>query len=426
MEAELLQWGVGALGTVLGLVALGLRLRVMGRSLERGDALSTDRWYAYAHERGWAFHPTANGAKMIGEVDGQPITVAVKITVRRGRHGREFRTAETSFRAPVRGRAPAGLLVRRRGLANQFRGLFDGGRPLDTGDADLDRALLISADEVGPAGVLVLRPPVRAALLALFEACPGAVVHERAVEFVTANMVSDPRYLDLYCGAITTATAALEGYLERLPFEGGFRTPAPAETRAPGPAGLADEDEPLPEDAGVTLIPDLYIPDVDGFDEDADAIPTEATAPVPIDLPVEEPPARPPPEVRLPSLYMALRSLGGGTVAQRTMRVQHLRLSPYRYEIEVRSVQEGMSRLGIKTGRLQVNGVLTQARWRVELMVEAEHADAALLLISGDIIRGECLIEDVRGVGQVVECLARGAPERVDQPRSGTGGGAPT
>lgn len=355
--------GIGVAGIGYGLVEFVRRMR---KNASRQTSLSTDAWHGYALEHNWPFHGGPAKASFRGAIDGQPLSAEVNIRRTRGRHGREYVTARSTFRVPIRGRAPV-LSIRKKSLQNRFMLLLGGGRPFATDFHKIDESLLVSGEDVDEVVALIRKSPVRLALEMLARVCPEAVVHERAVELTVDGMMSESRELDRTLEAMTAVAAAIEMSIPRI-----------------------DGSPPV-------------FPERSPSDE-ASSTATEPSRPVPPDV-----------RRRPEALYMAMRRLARQSSQQQALTIQHLRIPPYTFDIEVRSITQAETSIGITTGDLQVNGVLTRGNWRVELVVPADQANMVLTLITGDVIRGECLLDNVRPGRQTAEAKATAAIELVSR-----------
>ena len=94
-------------------------------------------------------------------------------------------------------------------------------------------------------------------------------------------------------------------------------------------------------------------------------------------------------------LYVALQKLGRAGLRDQSSAAQRMRIPPYRFEMQFRSVGQALTRTGMPNGNYRLNGVLTRTNWRVELEVPADQADEALRLVLGDVVRGTCLVDEV-------------------------------
>lgn len=447
-----IQVGAGA-ALIVGGVAFALQR--WATTFERGGVVDRGAWQAFGLDHGLKFTDTGDLIKLTGMFLGHPVTISARITQVRTRTG-TAQVATTTFRAPIRGRLPPGLLIRQRDVANRFRSLVERASTIETGDPRLDAALIVSGADAADVAGVVQRPEIRATLTQLFDEVPGVVVHERAVELEASRMVNRPADLVWHLERLTRAAEAFGAIAPssvvpppaRVPpprVEVGSTpspapprpsaTPLPASRVTPAPVtrSLPFSDVPNPP-SGVTLVPGRPPGAVPLAPSPATSptptpapTPSRSTpAPAPSSSPFPEP-THDPPSGRQP-LHLALRGLTGASQATIRQRLNYLKMPPYTYEIEVRSVSEATSRTGAPTGGLRVNGVLTRARWRAELTFPKELAYAAETLIANDVITGECLLDDLRGIADVVELTAQSPPRRVppDQRHNGTEGGDPT
>ncbi len=338
----------------------------MGQNTGRYRNISTDTWHGYALERSWPFHGGPSKAGFRGSIEGQPLSAEVTIRRTKGRHNREYISAKSHFRVPIRGLAPV-LSIRNKSLKNRFVLLLAGARPFATDLLKIDEHLLISGQDVDEVVALIRRPAVRQALEMLTRVCPEAVVHERAVELNVHGMMSEAQELDRTLQAMTAVAAAIEMSVPRI-------------------------------DGSPPVLPER---------SSGEAEPTATPKPTR--------PLAPDVRRRPEALYMAMRRLARQTSQQQALTIQHLRIPPYTFDLEVRSIAEAETSIGTTTGDLQVNGVLSRGNWRVELVVPVDQADTVLTLITGDVIRGECVLDDIRPGRQTIEAKATNPIEVVSR-----------
>jgi len=310
-------------------------------------------WEDLALENAWPVTSTRDGCSIRGGIDGKTFSAQAMLVRIRSRY-RESVTAHSVFRVPLLGPIPT-MEIRRPSFQNKLRLLVTGQRPMLTDVHELDALLLVTGDDVDAVVGLLRKPAVRPALKALYTRFPGTLVTERAVTLKLGHMFETPRQLDTALELLTTVATAIEASVESVH--------ADAVRRA-----IEKPDEPRNPDAvdlHVAMMPDQRL------------------------------------QVR--PLYTALRQATRGTSQQQRLAAQRLRVPPYRFEIEVRSVSEDTSRTGAKTGNYRLNGVLTHDNWRVEMVVTPERVDQVLTLVMGDVVRGLCLLEDLRPVRRTVE-----------------------
>lgn len=413
----------GSLVSLGGLVWMGLRLMRMS---QRGSEFKPEQWQNYADERGWQLRRLPGGGRLVGAIDGQPVTASVEVErYVRSKRG-QVPLQQTVIRVPVRGAVPL-FTMRRRSVKNKARLALSTERLLGTGDPALDALVLISGPESDPVAELVRQPPVAQAMITLFRNHPEVVANERSIELVLDGVESRAEFLDGMFERMTALAAAIEGFVPQID---GKRQ----HIVMPGQREVGGQRLPAPpsEPAAIPLSHPAPAADVSTFAGALAASSTASAAPTAPSKPVEPPP----PELQLKPLYLALRSIKNMSLREQMSAVHRLRLPPYEYTLEVRSVSQQLSRLGRETGRVQLNGVLQRENWRLELAFEVAQADEVLSLVAGDVVRGRCLLEDVVAVRRAVMATADGPievvhkntakPNTSGQDRSGTGGGSPT
>jgi len=363
-----------ALGVALTVLGAHWAVRHWGRSLHHGGRVDRSAWEMYAAERDLSYTPDPLRPRIRGVHGGVSVEVAANIVRRRTRRGvQEFAT--TFLRATHRADLPPSFLARRRDWYQDIGTAVFGGKRVSV-DEDIDACFRIECRDEERAKALLTDLEVKKAMLALLVDLPEAHVHDRAVEVKLPGMVSDLQVLDRYLDRLAAVARALRA----------------------------------------------VSPQVDVASPEAEAKPMVTAA----DLPQ-----------RRETLSGALQRIGGAASKTSAMvQTSTLRIKPYEYEMEVRSVVAASTRLGRPTGGLLVRGVLTRSPWRVEISFDPEDNEAVSDLKMNDIITGMALVDEVRAPSRVVECsaatppvLLKAAPKPLSpdaQSPRGTGGGVPT
>lgn len=339
------------------LVGLVLYLRQWGRGLSHGGKIDKAAWEMFAAERGYDYVPDPMRPRFRGVHDGVSFEVAAKIIKVNTRWLRPVtgvrvrgEYANTSIRVAHRAALPPGTVIRRKHWGLTLGSMLSG-HPAISVDDDYASAFRVECEVPEALRKLLAEPDVKRALLAMIDDLPNAVVHERAIEAKLTGMASDTSVLDTYLGRVTAVAKA-------------FRAHAPQVDRA-APA----DRKPVPMVTAADL-----------------------------------------PE-RTESLTSALNRLG--TASSRTsqsVQASTLKLRPFSYQVDVRTVTEGVTRLGMPTGGLMVRGSLARSPWRVEVNFPPEDNDTVRALKPRDRITGLLLVDDLRGVAQVAECTATTPP----------------
>lgn len=342
-----------------GFLALGLLLylRQWGRGLTHGGKVDRAAWEMFAAEHGYDYVPDPNRPRFRGVYDGVSFEVSAKIVKVNTRWMRPVtgvrvrnEYANTWVRATHRAALPPGTVIRRKHWGIALGSLLSG-HPAISVDEDYHAFFRIECDVPEALRALLAHPDVKKALLAMIADIPEAVVHERAIEAKLSGMASDTSVLGTYLDRVSSVARAL-------------REHAPQVDRAQ---------------------------------------PTDRT-PVPLLAAAELP-------ERTESLTSALKRLGtASTRTSASVQASTLKLRPYSYELEVRTVTEGSTRLGVPTGGLMVRGSLARSPWRVEVNFPKEDNEAVRALQPRDRITGLLLVDDLRGVAQVAECTATTPP----------------
>lgn len=333
---------------VVGLVAV---VRSWGRAVSHGGHVDRAAWEMYAAERLWDYTPDPRNPKLRGVYDEVATEVSCRIVSRRTRRGKqEYGT--TSLRMTHRADLPPRFLAQERRLGNTLAALVSGARPISVHD-DLDPFFHVESADVEATRALFQDDDLRKAMLRLSVDLPEAVVDGRAISATLPGMVSNTNTLDMYLDLMAGVAKALY---------------------ALSPRAVSTSSQ-------------------DG---------TPALAPLPSIADLPRKPER---------LGSALGRLGGAaTKTSASVQVSALRLRPYEYEVEVRSINPGVSRAGIENGGRMLRGLLVNSQWKIELLCEREDNEAVDALQERDVVGGMCLVDDLRGMAHVVECTAQGAP----------------
>ena len=377
-------------------VALISGLNRWGReSGELGNA-TADAWMSFAQSHNWPAEGGLHGVQFRGQIEG--VAFKATATFRRVRRHRRHQTigstaeilvyAKSVFRVPIRGAVPV-LSIRQKTLMNQLKLGVTGQRPFATDVMSLDSMLLISGEDVDEVVPLVRLPGIRKALELVFKMYPDAVIDDRAIELHLDFMPVSTPELEHIVQALTAVASAIETSIAK---KSGVALPELPMDATPYDAGHA-APQPVP---GGDVVMEASRPSMGSVTEQ----PKERSGPLP------------------KRLRGSLKSLAAMSVKEQRMAIQHLRLPKYTFELEVRSIAEAVTRTGLSTGNYRVNGMLTGSRWRIELDVPADQANTVLTLMSGDVVKGECLLEDVlatrfsveASTTQVVEVVSRGTP----------------
>jgi hypothetical protein len=255
--------------------------------------------------------------------------------------------------------------------------------------------LLISGDDVDKVVALVRRPVVRKSLELLFKMYPNVVVDERAVQLHFDFMPVSTAELDHIVEALTAFAAAVEVAVAE---ETGVPLPEPVFRESEAPVRT-----PMSGGLGMAMRSPASVP----------AAATQTAVSEPIDLATNE---------RLRRIADALKGLRNKTVREQQVITQELRIPRYRFKLEVRSIGEPVKRMGSPLELYLVKGLLVDSQWRLELYVPTDQANTVLSLMSGDIIRGECLLDDVRSsantaeatTAHLIEFVSKGVPLHPD------------
>jgi hypothetical protein len=364
-----------ALSAALAVVAVFWGVRWWGQSLRHGGRVDRAAWEMYAAERDFTFTPDPLHPRIRGVHEGVSVEAAATIVRRRGRRGAVHEVGTTILRATHRANLPPGFLARKRSWYTDIGTTVFGGKRVHV-DQDMDAFFRVECSDAVRAKELLTDLEVKKAMLAMLVDLPEAIVHDRAVEAKLPGMVSDISVLDAYLDRIAAVARALRAIAPQVEQLSPEATPKPALTAAE-----------LPQ--------------------------------------------------RRETLSGALQRIGGATSKTSAMvQASALRVKPYEYELEVRTVVEAATRLGMPTGGLLVRGPLARSPWRAEISFKPEDNEAVSELKMNDIITGMALVDDVRAPSRVVECSAVTPPvllEAAPHPPSpdagstrGTGGGSPT
>jgi hypothetical protein len=364
-----------ALTVAVAVVTVAWGLRWWGQSLRHGGSVNRAAWEMYAAERDFSFTADPLHPRLRGVHEGVSVEAAANIVRRRSRRGGTQEFATTMLRATHRADLPPGFLASKRGWYTDIGAMVFGGKRVSV-DGDMDAYFRVECGDATRAAELLTDLEVKKAMLALLVDLPEAVVHDRAVEAKLPGMVSDLSVLDQYLDRIAAVARALRDVAPQVDRPSPEATPTPAVTAAE-----------LPQ--------------------------------------------------RRETLSSALQRIGGATSKTSAMvQTSALRIKPYEYELEVRTVVEAATRLGMPTGGLLVRGPLVRSPWRAEISFKPEDNEAVSELKMNDIITGMALVDDVRAPSRIVECsavtppvLLQAAPPPLSsdpQSPNGTGGGSPT
>ncbi|MBW2253622.1 MAG: hypothetical protein JRI25_03355 [Deltaproteobacteria bacterium] len=362
-----------ALAAAVSVLLLVWVVRRWGQSLRHGGRVDRAVWEMYAAERDFSYTADPRHPRIRGVHDGVSIEASARIVRQRTRRGvQEFAT--TILSATHRADLPSGFLTRKRNWYMDIGARVFGGKRVSV-DEDMDAFFRVECRDATRAAELLTDSEVKKAMLALLVDLPEAIVHDRAVEAKLPGMVSDLSVLDQYLDRMTAVARALRALAPQV--------------------DLASPEEVKP------MVTAAELPQ------------------------------------RRETLTSALQRIGGASSKTSAMvQTSALRIKPYEYELEVRSVIEAASRLGVPTGGLLVRGLLARSPWRAEISFKPEDNEAVSELKMSDFITGIALVDEVRAPSRVVECsavtppmLLKAAPHPpspdAHSPR-GTGGDSPT